>query len=42
MIQPIPKSKKEQKSNIKASKPSNIVTTGHHRVPAMVRTNTQV
>jgi flagellar basal body rod protein FlgG len=36
MIQPVPKSKKEQKY-IKASKSSNIVTTSYHRVPAMVR-----
>jgi hypothetical protein len=40
MIHPVPKSKKEQ--NIKASKPSNIVTTSHYRVSAMVRPNDQV
>jgi hypothetical protein len=41
MIQPVPKSKKEQK-NIEAGKPSNIITTIHHWVPTMVRPNSQV
>jgi hypothetical protein len=34
MIQPVPKSKKE---HIQASKPSNIITTSHHRGLAVVR-----
>jgi hypothetical protein len=37
MIQPVPRSKKERKKHIQASKPSNIITTSFHRVPTVIR-----
>jgi hypothetical protein len=42
MIQPVLKSKKEQKKHIQTSKPSHIVATSHHRVPTVVRTDSRV
>jgi hypothetical protein len=39
MIQPIPKSKKGTEKYIKAGESSNIITTGHHRIPMVVGSN---
>jgi hypothetical protein len=42
MIQPVPKIQERAEEHIQISKSSNIITTSYYRVPAVVRSTSQV